>query len=268
MAVPSRRPHSRARQVALVVAGSFLAHAWVLGYVATKPIDLPPSAADAEPAVPVEFAPRLRPLSEKTKPAKKAGKTKPASVQLVARPTQVAAVDPAPFDSTPQLQAPVASPISSGGPASDDPVDLGSGPLDITAATPPPGHYPINPGYWQVAEHWLLINRTERYCVEPWDITRFIAAPCNHLYHCSYPVQRIEADRLHFAGVIWRHDERYNVTGGSAFSPTSLHLSVTGMGHFHLLPFAFSASLDGKYLGADCPADAKRIHQAPANANG
>jgi hypothetical protein len=265
MAVPRRRRHRRTRRVALVVAGSFLAHAWVLGYVATKPIDLPPASADAEPAVPVEFAPRLKPPSEKTKPTKKASKTEPPSVQLVARPTLIAAADPAPFDSRPQLDAPIASPDSSGGAGSDDPVDLGSGPLDITAATPPPGHYPINPGYWQVAERWLLLSRTELYCVEPWNITQFIASPCTHLYHCRYPVQRIEADRLHFAGVVWRRDERYNVTGQATFSPTSLRVSMTGMGHFHLLPFAFSASLDGKYLGADCPADAKRIHQAPAS---
>lgn len=264
MAVPRRRRQARRGRAATVFAGSLLAHAWVLGFVATKPIDLPPPAY-AEPAVPVAFAPKLKPPPRPQK-SRKVRKATRSAAQLAARPVQVATVDPAPFDTGQPLEAPIAPLAAAGG--SDDPIDLGSGPPDLTASTPPPGRYPINPGYWQVAEHWLLLNRTERYCVEPWNITRFMSAPCNHLYHCSYPVQRIEADRFHFSGVIWRHDERYSVTGGGDYSPTTLRFSVTGMGHFHILPFAFSASLDGKYLGADCPADAKRIRQSQTNADG
>jgi len=253
MAVPRRRPGPGSRP-ALVFAGSFLAHACVLGFLATKPIDPPPAPAFAEPAT-VEFAPRPRP-AEKTAPKKT---RKPARSPVAVRPVLAASVDPAPFAAGESLDGPIA-PLPSPGEGSAGPLDRGAGPPDLTAVTPP-GHYPINPGYWQVAEHWLLLSRTERYCVDPWNITRFMAAPCNHLYHCSYPTQRIEADRFHFAGVIWRRDERYNVTGSGLYSPTSLHLAVTGMGHFHVLPFAFRASLDGAYLGPDCPADAKRIHQ-------
>jgi hypothetical protein len=265
MAVPRRRRQSN--RAVLVLAASILAHTVGLGYVATKPIDLPVAPTYAEPNTPVEFAPRLRPRSEKTKPTEQARKPQPLD-RIVARQAEVATVDPAPFATSPPLAAPIAplSPPGDGG--SEDPNDLGAGPPDLTASTPPPGHYPINPGYWQVAYHWLLLSHTDRYCVEPRNITRFMAAPCNHLYHCSYPVQQIEADRFHFAGVIWRHDERYNVTGGGAYSPTTLRFSVTGMGHFHILPFAFSASLDGQYLGPDCPAGAKRIRQSEASTAG
>ncbi|HTX50891.1 MAG TPA: hypothetical protein VME40_16060 [Caulobacteraceae bacterium] len=265
MAVPRRR--RRSNRAALMFAVSFVAHGWLLGYVATKPIDLPPTPTYGEASTPVEFAPKPRPPPDKSKP-KRAARVAAAPTPVAVRPVAVAAVDPAPFGAAEPFEAPIAPLTSPGGASSDDPFDPGASPPDITASTPPPGQYPVNPGYWQVAEHWLLLSRTERYCVEPWNITQFIAAPCNHLYHCSYPVQRIEADRLQFAGVIWRHDERYRVTGRAAFSPTSLRLSVTGMGHFHILPFAFSASLDGQYLGPDCPADAKRIRQSQASANG
>ncbi len=263
--MPRRR--RRSNLTALVLAVSILAHTLGLGYVATKPIDPPPAATYAEPKSPVEYAPRPTPPPEKTKPSKKLERSKPPLTNLIARPVEVATVDPAPFATNTPLVAPIA-PLSAPGDAGSDPIDSGAGPPDLTASTPPPGHYPINPGYWRVAYHWLLLSHTDLYCVEPANITRFMAAPCNHLYHCSYPVQRIEADRFHFAGVVWRLDERYNVTGGGDYSPTTLRFSVTGVGHFHILPFAFSASLNGEYLGPDCPAGAKHIRQRQASADG
>jgi hypothetical protein len=112
-----------------------------------------------------------------------------------------------------------------------------------------------------VVEHWPLINRTELYCVEPWNIIRFMAAPCNHIYHCVYPVQTIGTDTFHFQGVITGRNDRFDVRGGGDFTPNTLHLTVNGLGHWHILPVIFSARLDGQFLGPDCPADAKRIRQ-------
>ena len=124
--------------------------------------------------------------------------------------------------------------------------------------TGPP--YPVNPGYWQVSENWLgLYTHDERVCVAPANIRKFLGAPCNHIYHCNYPVQTMGDGKLHFEGVIWKSGERYHVHGGGDYSPTALHMSVAGSGHWNILPFAFSASIEGRFLGDDCPADAKRF---------
>jgi len=256
----AKPPTRHVRRNALVFGGTLLAHVWVLGLVATRPID-PPLTVDgsAQQATPIEFVPPVHPTPKSTT-TKKQKRVTPVVVAQ-ARPAAMANADPVRPADAGSLDAPLA-PL--GGPSGgNDPIDVGGGPpADLTRQTPPGGQYPINPGYWQVAEHWLLLSRTERYCVAPRNITQFIAAPCNHLYHCDYPVQSVEGGKFHFSGVVWRHDERYNVHGGGAYSPTSLHLTASGAGHFHILPFAFSASLDGQFLGPDCPADAKRIRQA------
>ncbi|HUO11618.1 MAG TPA: hypothetical protein VMU37_02575 [Caulobacteraceae bacterium] len=257
MASPSR--HYR-RNIAVFVV-SLLGHAAGLSYVATMPVQPPTMPVESAGAEPVVLAPRLEPPKLVTRKRRRA--TPPADV--AAREVVVAAAPPLLAAGDP-LAAPIPPLASPGG---DDPLDLGAAPpTDLTDQVPGAGQYPINPGYWEVAERWLLLSRTERYCVEPWNITRFIAAPCNHLYHCSYPVQRFEAGRFHFEGVVWRHDERYSVSGGGDYSPTSLHVSARFAGHYRFLPLAIGASLDGKYLGADCPSDAKHLRQAGAGANG
>jgi len=140
--------------------------------------------------------------------------------------------------------------------------------LALPLAAASADRYPINPGHWEVKESWLgLINKTEHVCVEPANITQFLAAPCNHIYHCNYPVQRIGAGKIYFEGTIFKHDELYHVKGGGTYSPTSLDMSFSGHGHWHIVPVPnASASLHGTYLGPDCPASARRFKPRKPNA--
>ena len=121
--------------------------------------------------------------------------------------------------------------------------------------------YPVSPGYWQVAERWLLFSKTEFYCVDGFNILKFMTEPCNHIYHCAYPVQDVSDGRIHFAGVIRGRREKYDVSGGGSYSPTRIRVSVAGSGHYKILPIAFTAALDARFLSDDCPPDAKRIRQ-------
>jgi hypothetical protein len=130
------------------------------------------------------------------------------------------------------------------------------------AATGQP--YPINPGFWEVTTTWLgLISRTERYCVAPKDIPRFMSGPCNHIYHCDYPVQRFENGASYFDGVIRGADEAYHVRGAGTYSPTSLTTHASINGHWHIFPLAGPITVSGHFVSADCPADAKRIRDRP-----
>jgi len=123
------------------------------------------------------------------------------------------------------------------------------------------GGYPINPGYWEVTTNWLgLVVKTERYCVEPKAIPRFLSGPCNHIYHCSYPVQDFHDGVAHFEGDIRGHDELYHVTGGGTYSPTTMDFKMAGGGHWHIVPIVGAhASMRARFLDESCPANAKRI---------
>jgi hypothetical protein len=123
--------------------------------------------------------------------------------------------------------------------------------------------YPINPGYWEATYDWGgLLRTTERYCVEPKNIVTFLAKPCNHIYHCNYPVAAYGDGKAHFQGTITGNNELYYVNGGGAYTPTDFTMHATAHGHWKLLPVPkFDMSIKGHFLGEACPADAKRIRQ-------
>jgi hypothetical protein len=121
--------------------------------------------------------------------------------------------------------------------------------------------YPVNPGYWEVKENWLgLYTHTERVCLTQRNITKFLSKPfCNHIYRCDYSVDTVADGKIRFEGVFSKSNERYHLHGAGDYSPTTLHMSAAGSGHWNILPVAGSASMDGRFLGDDCPADAKRF---------
>jgi hypothetical protein len=255
-----RRP---IRRTALVFAGTLAAHLLVFQAVGTQVFrphfDL---SAYETPTTPLAFAPPPK-LAAKPKPAAKPKLTAAErlhariSPALAAAPIEIARAELPPAAEAGDLAAPLAPPSN----AAPSPAPAAAPPPDLTTEAGPQPQYPINPGYWRVKEHWPLIDRTELYCIEPWNITRFMLAPCNHIYTCVYPVQQLGPDSVHFKGVITGKNDRFDVQGGGAYTPTSLHLRVSLLGHWHIVPVIFAASLDGQFLAADCPADAKRIRQ-------
>jgi hypothetical protein len=125
--------------------------------------------------------------------------------------------------------------------------------------------YPINPGFWEVTTNWMgLFDKTERYCIAPKDIPRFLSGPCNHIYHCTYPVQHFADGRAFFEGDIRGNDELYHVRGGGNYSPTTMTMHFSASGHWHILPIVgANASVNAHFVSASCPADAKRIRDRP-----
>ena len=118
----------------------------------------------------------------------------------------------------------------------------------------------ISPGYWEATTQFLgLSHKTERYCVEPKSIVKFMLGPCNHHYQCDYPVQQVGDGKAHFEGVIKNRSERYSVHGDVTYTATTLDLRMAGAGHWKLAPIAGFATIQAHRLTPDCPADAKRL---------
>lgn len=118
----------------------------------------------------------------------------------------------------------------------------------------------ISPGYWEATTQFLgLSHRTERYCVEPKNVVKFMLGPCNHHYQCSYPVQQVGDGKAHFEGVIANRSERYNVQGDATFTATTLDLKMSGAGHWKLLPLAGFGAIQAHRLAATCPEGAKKL---------
>jgi hypothetical protein len=127
--------------------------------------------------------------------------------------------------------------------------------------------YPINPGYWEAHTTFLgLIGSTDRYCIKPKDINKFLAGPSNHIYHCAYPDQVTADGRLHFKGSCIQKKRGKVVMvialeGDGAYTPTTVMMKAHGSTHVLGLPVGGSASVDGHFISADCPADAKSFKE-------
>jgi len=118
----------------------------------------------------------------------------------------------------------------------------------------------ISPGYWEATTDFLgLTHTTERYCIEPKNIVKFMLGPCNHHYQCDYPVQQVGGGKAHFEGVIKNASERYHVHGDVSYTATTLDLKMSGAGHWKLLPLAGFGAIQAHRLSAECPQGAKRL---------
>ena len=124
-----------------------------------------------------------------------------------------------------------------------------------------PETYGVTPGYWEIKTDWLgLYVRTERYCLAPERISKFLSGPCNHNYKCDYPIQEVGGGKAHFEGDIRGHDELYHVTGGGTYSATTLDMSMSGGGHWHIIPIAGAhAWVKAHLLDPQCPVGSKKL---------
>lgn len=118
----------------------------------------------------------------------------------------------------------------------------------------------ISPGYWEATTDFLgLTHTTERYCIDPKNIVKFMLGPCNHHYQCNYPVQQVGGGKAHFEGVIKNKSERYHVQGNVTYTATTLDLKMSGSGHWKLVPLAGFGAIQAHRLSAECPEGAKRL---------
>jgi hypothetical protein len=131
--------------------------------------------------------------------------------------------------------------------------------LSPTPICAQPETYGVTPGYWEVESSLLGLTTTERDCLVPERISKAIAGPCNHHYKCSYPIQQVGDGKAHFEGDIRGKGEFYHVKGGGAYSATTFDMSMSLVGHWHIIPLAGTAWVKAHFLGAECPAGAKKL---------
>ena len=126
------------------------------------------------------------------------------------------------------------------------------------------GPYPINPGYWEAKTTFLgLISNTDRWCVKPKDIAKFLSGPSNHIYRCTYPINHVGEGRMHFDGtcIQTKHGQvrqTIKLHGDGQYTPTTMHMTASGKMKFLGMPVQRRASpADAHFISETCPADAK-----------
>ncbi len=118
----------------------------------------------------------------------------------------------------------------------------------------------VRPGYWDYTTSTLLPGSSDgKQCVRPDQIDEFMSGPHNKHYKCTYPKKSVGGGRAAFDGVcVSKHGHSYNLQVAGTYSPTSFKLKGHVSGIMVLgLPISAPISIDAKWLGPDCPVDAK-----------
>lgn len=136
--------------------------------------------------------------------------------------------------------------------------------LAAPAAAQPGAQPPIQPGYWESTNRLLSpfrSEKTERRCITPADVDKFLAGPSNHHYDCSYPTHLVENGVIQMSGVCVekKGGRRVKVSGEGWYRPTSFALSASIATHVLGLPINGRATTEAHRIADVCPDDAGRL---------
>lgn len=117
----------------------------------------------------------------------------------------------------------------------------------------------IETGYWEARTNWLgLTGSTERWCVKPKDVAKFLSGPSNHIYHCTYPLSVAADGVIRFDGrCVDKKGQEIRLHGEGQYTPHTVHMAATGSTRLFGLDIAGQASVDARFISPTCPSDAR-----------
>jgi hypothetical protein len=118
----------------------------------------------------------------------------------------------------------------------------------------------ILPGHWEATYTVMGVGKTEKWCIQPKDIAKFMHGPSNHIYKCEYPVSTTEGGVIRFEGECRSRKGRHAfLKGEGAYTLTTLKVKVEIKGGVKLagIPITVTPSMKARLLSESCPADAK-----------
>ncbi|MDQ2859552.1 MAG: DUF3617 domain-containing protein [Pseudomonadota bacterium] len=111
------------------------------------------------------------------------------------------------------------------------------------------------PGYWETTDRSPVGVKTERRCIMPQDVAKFIRGPSNHIYACTYPRESVGQGQISFRGeCVDKKGRRYPLSGKGEYTHTTLTISADVTVRLLGIPLTLSASTDAHRLGDTCPA--------------
>ena len=128
----------------------------------------------------------------------------------------------------------------------------------LAAATPAAAQKAISPGYWETVSKVTSpfpAQKTERRCIQPDDVAKFMEGKINHIYKCTYPTKEIGAGKFRLQGTCATRDgPPVPISGSGTFTSDSMHLEARvslqiGGG----ISIPARATTDARRLGDACP---------------
>lgn len=130
--------------------------------------------------------------------------------------------------------------------------------IALCAATPAVAAAPlIQPGYWESTNRLLSPIRqtkTEKRCITPADVEKFMSGPSNRHYACTYPTKVFSGGKITLKGTcVSKKGRKVAVRGTGAYTPTSFDLTAEVATEFLGLDIAGRASTEARRIADTCP---------------
>jgi uncharacterized protein DUF3617 len=134
-------------------------------------------------------------------------------------------------------------------------VSLGGASVSAAAAA----QTAISPGYWETTSKVTSpfpANKTERRCIKPADVAKFMEGKINHIYTCTYPTKVVGGGKISLKGTCSTRDgPPVPISGDGTFTTETMHIDARVSLSLGGLSVPVHASTDAKRLSDTCPAD-------------
>jgi len=115
----------------------------------------------------------------------------------------------------------------------------------------------ISPGYWETTSKVTSpfpTRKTERRCIKPHDVTKFMEGKINHIYTCTYPTREIQDGKITLKGTcVSKKGQKVAIAGSGTYTKTSFQLDADVAVEFAGLNIAGRATTEAHRIGDTCP---------------
>jgi hypothetical protein len=129
----------------------------------------------------------------------------------------------------------------------------------VALAGPAAAQSAISPGYWETTSKVTApfpTHKTERRCIKPQDVAKFMEGQINHIYKCTYPKKLVANGKMELEGSCKTRDgDPVPITGTGSFTSDSMHIEARIAPRIGGLTVPVHAQTDAHRLGDDCPAE-------------
>ena len=119
----------------------------------------------------------------------------------------------------------------------------------------------IRPGYWDVTnkvEAIISKTTTEKRCISPAEVSKFMMGPSNRHYKCEYPTRVFKDGKITLKGqCASKKGRQVLIEATGSYAPESFRLVADVDTTYAGLPLGGRFTTEAKRLGDTCPPDAK-----------
>jgi hypothetical protein len=130
-------------------------------------------------------------------------------------------------------------------------------PLLLAIAAPAVAQKAISPGYWETTSKVTSpfpTQKTEKRCLKPADVAKFMEGKINHIYTCTYPTKEIGGGKIRLVGSCATKDGApVPIQGEGTFTSETMHIDARVSLLIGGLSVPVRASTDAHKLGETCP---------------